>query len=177
MTLDREHAARPATRLGTGCAAALLLCLGLTSPVRAQNFPLCEGLRTILAETPTRYVKLRGLFDSAMDAYQGKALPGRFSTCYTTESQGHGEYRCEQRMPDDEATARAAFDTTVAEVKACLGSDLRPIRGTMAHRVWFRYEVGGERLSISYRRHVSKYAEIPPRYMLRLDISVVEMNQ
>lgn len=153
------------------------LALWAPSAAQAQGQPLCEGLRTILAATPQRYAPLRGPFDSAMDAYQGTVRPGRLATCFTHEDRGHGEYRCEQRLPDDEAAAREVFEALVAAVRACLGPELRPMKGSMPHRAWFRYDVGGERLSISYRRHVPKYADMPPRFMLRLDVTVVEMNQ
>lgn len=143
----------------------------------AQTTSLCEGLKTITARTTTQYRELRGPFDSAMDQYTGSLLPSPMTACFTHSDGGSARYKCHQRLPDDENQARYAFESLVTGVKQCFGEDVQARRSTTPGRAEFRNTVGGESISMRFRRHVPKYPDMPPRYMLHLDISTVDINE
>ena len=158
--------------------SAVLVCGTLTIFSSAETTSsLCEGLKTIKAGTTTQYRELRGPFDSAMDQYTGTLLPNPMTECFTHSDGGAARYKCQQRLPDDQSQARYAFDSLVAGVKQCFGDDVQARKSTTPNRVEFRNTVGGETISIRFRRHVPKYPEMPPRYMIHLDVSTVELNE
>lgn len=158
-------------------ACVAISCTMPTVLASAQTTSLCIGLRTILSSTETKYRELRGTFDSAMNEYRGKLLPTPMTTCFTYIDTSGASYECQQSLPDDEEQARLAFDELVVGVKQCFGADVRSIRSSKAERAEFRSIAGGESIKMHFRRHVSKYAEIPPKYVLYLRIEYVELNQ
>ncbi len=165
--------ARRAARAG----AYIVACV-CAMAASAQTVPLCDGLRAITAATSSQYVDLRGSFDSLMDAYRGTLFPGSLTECRTHSDGTSAEYTCELRLPDDAEHAHRSFDTLTAGVKACFGKDVKPMKSSMPdHRAWFRNIVGGESISISYRRHVPKDKSMEPRYMLKMEISTLDLNE
>lgn len=160
------------------CLLALTVMMGWSSLACAQTGSVCDGLKKITAATPTQYVALRGTFDSAMDAYLGTVPVGALADCRTHSEKRSGEYLCEQRLADDGEQAKRAFEALVASVKTCFGANVKSSKSSMPdHRASFRHLVGGEWISVSYRRHVPKYQSMPPRYMLVLRISYRELNE
>jgi len=156
----------------------ILIVIGALVPNCAQALPLCEGLKAITAATPNQYVNLRGDFDSAMNAYHGVLTLDSLLDCHTSSEKYSQRYACRKKMPDNAELAHRSFEALVTEVKNCFGNEIRPINSTMPdHRASFRNINGGESISISYLRHVPKFEALEPRYVLKIEVSMLQLNR
>ena len=146
--------------------------------VYAQTLPLCTQLKTITAATSTQYVGLRGSFDSIMDAYRGTVVVGELNECYKHSYGNYAEYYCLQRLPDDTELAHRLFETLAASVKACFDQDVKPMKPAISgSRVSFLNIIEGNSISVCYLRNVPKYKNRKPRYTLKLDYSIFDLNE
>jgi hypothetical protein len=151
-----------------------VLCVSvlLASAARAEG--ICDDLKKILSFTEVGYRPLQSGFDFYLDEYKGSLIPLAFSECYTSPSEGSSEYKCLKKLPDDEALARRELANLIQEVEECFGSQIVRRTGTSAQRPSYRKKDTGESISMSISRYVPKDASNPPRYGLRLRVSIID---